>query len=296
MGQPFDSKAATANGALVNAAYTAFLADQDDLTPPVALPPGWELIAWIQMSDFLLFDRIPRFYGFIARSQADSDAHVIAIRGTEGWVEWYDDFSIFRVPFSQDPDGGWVANGFDRIYKTLKVRRAIEAGETATPPHPRMRTSRPTVALEGSFADQIEDIIKDRPPKAAPTEASITVTGHSLGGALSTLYVIEHARKGKSGKPQICTFGSPRVGDAAFAQEFNELGLTSWRIVNKQDLVPHIPFDILGYKHVDALQLFDSRDLVRWSPVCCHEMDTYLALIDPAGHKPDPDCQSTARA
>jgi hypothetical protein len=37
------------------------------------------------------------------------------------------------------------------------------------------------------------------------------------------------------------SFASPKVGDQTFVGAFNQLGLTSWRVVNKQDIVPHLP-------------------------------------------------------
>jgi len=270
-----------------------FRSDNDDLTPAPQLPPGWDLVAWIQMSDFLVIELPPRFYGFIAQAQKDASVNVLAIRGTQGWIEWIDDFSIFKVPFTPAPDGGLVAHGFDRIYKTLKVRRAAKAGEAPTlppPAHPNLRASNETVELKGSFADQVEDAMRDRPRGVSAAEPSIAVTGHSLGAALGTLYVIEHARKAKPGKLQLCTFASPRVGDADFVSEFNELDLTSWRIVNAPDWVPNLPPDFLRYRHVDAVQPFDSRRLAHWSVKCFHAMETYLALVDPAGHQLHPEC------
>jgi hypothetical protein len=290
LSRQFDPQAAAAYGDLILAAYAMYNSDNDDLTPAPQLPPGWDFVAWIQMSDFFLFDEPPRFYGFIARAQSDATSLVIALRGTQSWLEWYDDFSIFRVPFTEKPDSGWVANGFARIYKTLKVRRGAKAGEAPTLPQARLRASRSSVELEGSFADQVEDAMRDRPPGVSAPELSIAVTGHSLGAALGTLYVIEHARRAKTGKMQLCTFASPRVGDADFVAEFNELDLTSWRIVNAPDLVPNLPPDFLGYGHVDALHLFDSRKLARWSVSCWHALDTYLALVDPGGHQLQPEC------
>lgn len=289
MSQPLDKSLAVEYGQFVIDAYSMYDADNTNLTPVPITPRGWELVAWIQMSDFVLGNKQPKFYGYIARSGASPDAHVIAIRGTEGWVEWYDDFSIFKVPFAQVPNAGRVSHGFDTIYSTLKVV-----------PHPQavFGAKGLTIApdgrsLQGSFGEQVAQIIDARPRSLTPgviaPAPSVIVTGHSLGAALCTLYAIEHVAKKQSGLPMVCTFASPRVGDANFVKAFNVFGLTSWRIVNAPDIVPNTPPDILGYAHVDVESLFDSKNLVRWSPSCWHAMTTYLALLDNK-LMPDPGC------
>lgn len=44
-------------------------------------------------------------------------------------------------------------------------------------------------------------------------------------------------------------YGSPRVGNKAFADEFNTRVSTSWRVTNPKDVVTSIP-RLLGYTHV----------------------------------------------
>ena len=89
---------------------------------------------------------------------------------------------------------------------------------------------------------------QDHAAAAAPgAPMSIEVTGHSLGAALATLYVAENAG-GEVATPLVGTFASPRVGDSAFATKFDQLGITSWRIVNELDVVPKLPF--IGFAHV----------------------------------------------
>ena len=56
--------------------------------------------------------------------------------------------------------------------------------------------------------------------------------GHSLGGALA---LIAHAVVGAD---KIFTFGTPRIGNSAFADLASS---QVFRIVNQQDLVPHLP-------------------------------------------------------
>ena len=48
------------------------------------------------------------------------------------------------------------------------------------------------------------------------------VTGHSLGGALATIFAYECAEL-KMGEVVVYTYGSPRVGNAAFVESFHRL-------------------------------------------------------------------------
>jgi triacylglycerol lipase len=80
---------------------------------------------------------------------------------------------------------------------------------------------------------------------------SVWFCGHSLGAALATL-----AADLFPGTQGVCTFGSPRIGDRAFAQAFNaKLSGRTLRFVNNHDVVTHVPLPALpglpGYKHVD---------------------------------------------
>ena len=61
---------------------------------------------------------------------------------------------------------------------------------------------------------------------------SIIVTGHILGGALSTLAGY-HLRQKYGDKVTLYNFGSPRVGNEAFYNKIREMyGGSDYRIVN----------------------------------------------------------------
>jgi predicted lipase len=295
MGQPLDPKRAFFYGQFVQAAYKMFRnQNPDPLRPePAGIPPGWELGAWIHMSDFLLNRSTPEFYGIVAHSLADTDSRVIAIRGTEGIVEWVDDAAAIPTPFRQVPGAGRVAGGFDRIYSSLKIvkrpLRGLKVADTAPE------------TFEGSFAEQLEKEVLSREAErglAAPEmrerrQRPTVVTGHSLGGALTTLFVMENASKKKFDITTSCTFASPRVGNKEFARLFDQLAIDSWRIVNTPDLVPKLPPHIpvlLDYDHVDTEYSFSSAGFAKNNPVCWHAMETYLHFLD-ANSAVTPECK-----
>jgi hypothetical protein len=196
-----------------------------------------------------------------------------------------------------------VGAGFARIYDTLEV---IER-PTGTAPReiaPQSLRSIPGLS-DRTFSQQVATLVARhasataraaRPASALAagfaSSASIEITGHSLGAALATLYTLENAFTGKIKNPALCTFASPTVGDSTFAAAFNGLGLTSWRVVNAPDLVPKLPPELLGFRHVDSLQQYSSTGKVTPSLLCWHSLATYLSLIDPTLQlQPDPSCQ-----
>jgi kumamolisin len=277
--QPFDPQAAVLYGQFVQAAYSMYGANPADLTPaPMAFPPGYELVAWVRMQDFVIGSTGPLFYGFIAQSTQNANRFVIALRGTSDGVEWWDDANaVFKTAF-KIPNCGRVGSGFARIYNTLEVVERTAGNAAAAAPS--------SLRAIGGFSEQIADLIERRAPAAAhvaglPAGASVEVTGHSLGAALATLYTMENACTKKITSPAVCTFASPRVGDTDFVSAFNALGLTSWRIVNQPDVVPNLPPESFGFAHVNTLQQYSSTGKVQSSVTCWHSLATYLSLLDP---------------
>jgi C1A family cysteine protease/GH25 family lysozyme M1 (1,4-beta-N-acetylmuramidase) len=294
----FDPKTASLYGQFVQAAYTMFNSAPNNLTPPPSadFPNGNRMVAWIQMQDFVLGNTAPLFYGFIAQSETSAGRFVIAIRGTSDAIEWWDDFNALELTAFKNVDWGKVGAGFARIYDTLEV---VECPAESAPDAVAPRTMRPA----GGFAQQVSALLSRRgatrptararvPARAAapPPNASVEVTGHSLGAALATLYVMENAKTEQIANPMLCTFASPLVGDATFATTFNSLGLTSWRIDNIKDLVTKVPPTILGFRHVDQQEQVNSSSKVIPNPICWHSLATYLSLIDPT-KQPDNACR-----
>ncbi|MGO8976795.1 MAG: lipase family protein [Steroidobacteraceae bacterium] len=289
-GSAFDANMAVLYGRFVQAAYTMYGNSPAALTPPPSndFPAGYQLTAWIQMQDFVLESLNPTFYGFVAHSISNPNQLILAIRGTSNGIEWWDDANaVVLTPFKV-PNCGAVGAGFARIYDTLELVERPTQGSISPPQ---------SLKAAGSFAAQIATLLERRAaaaPSGEPSAASssVEVTGHSLGAALATLYVMENAHTHQVSNPALCTFASPFVGDGTFAQVFNGLQLTSWRIVNEQDIVPKLPPEVLGFCHIQTEQLYSSLGRVQSSFSCWHALATYLSLIDPS-LQPDARCQLT---
>jgi hypothetical protein len=288
----YDPALAVSYGQFVNVAYQMYGSDPANPTPapPSSFPAGYRFFAWVQMKDFLIESGDWTFYGLIAQSTSDTNKFLLAIRGTDDLTEWWDDLlSMAPVPWE---DFGSVGYGFARIYQTLRivdymVAEALYARGTVQSPRQSL-----------TFAQQVAAAVQRHAPtvarpgerEAAPPVAAvktIVVVGHSLGSALATLYVADNAATSPMKTPLICTFASPRVGDPVFAAKFNQLGITSWRIVNDLDVVPKVP--VIGFAHVETLHLYNSGSSVAWSLECWHSLATYLHLLD-AKQPLDPGC------
>lgn len=78
---------------------------------------------------------------------------------------------------------------------------------------------------------------------------SVTVVGHSTGGAVALLdAVFLSAQPFVDVAVNAITFGMPRVGNKAFADLVDQrIGVV--RIINKEDFIPILPSLRFGYHH-----------------------------------------------
>lgn len=75
---------------------------------------------------------------------------------------------------------------------------------------------------------------------------TVYVTGHSLGGALATIFSFSAATDDRIPKPVSCiTFASPKCGNLDFSRAFQSIqnkGLIRFlRLVNSKDVIPTMP-------------------------------------------------------
>lgn len=192
-------------------------------------------------------------FGFLALSPTNE--LVVSIRGTSTIWEWIHDASFLMVPSPILGLSGFTEDGFTSIYRSLRTDKA--PGSTCA-----------VAAIKAHLT--------------AGAATSVTVCGHSLGGALATLLVVDVAINTPCKSPAAYTFASPRAGDHLFAASANSSVPAHYRIVNRQDLVPQLPPILpLPYEHVNTkYELNPPFGKIKSNLVCMHHIATYIWLME----------------
>ncbi|KAI9292203.1 alpha/beta-hydrolase, partial [Neoconidiobolus thromboides FSU 785] len=95
------------------------------------------------------------------------------------------------------------------------------------------------------YSNDLKELLKQY------SDFNLIITGHSLGGAVSSLATIKIKEKLNIKDDRLIniSYGSPRVGNHHFALKYNSMKHRVLRVTNKRDIVPHIPPRLLGYAH-----------------------------------------------
>ncbi|MEL7316413.1 MAG: lipase family protein, partial [Cyanobacteria bacterium J06559_3] len=107
---------------------------------------------------------------------------------------------------------------------------------------------------------------------------TLTVTGHSLGGAVAKIAALDlqYNITQHTGQPiQVFTFGAPRVGNQALVESFIRRVPNSYRFVFGWDIVTYIPRLWQGYKHVPEEHRLGNR--WTWKVISRRFKDHYIA-------------------
>jgi triacylglycerol lipase len=92
---------------------------------------------------------------------------------------------------------------------------------------------------------KVKGVINSRPSAEQP----LFFTGHSLGGALA-IVAAARAESDGIGATAIYTFGSPRTGGSKFKTAYAPLAERTFRLVDGDDIVAHVPLRLGGFCHV----------------------------------------------
>ncbi len=247
-------------------------AGNPDEFPNASIPAGYASVTEIYIDEGLLSEisqglentikqafNLDKPIGVVLKSEQEV---LVAFRGTQTAFEWLHDVEFFRTPFLYAPNAGSVETGFADLYRSCTWGNASGA--------PRL-------------ADGLE---------AEASGKALSLTGHSLGAALTTLLALEMAAK-PGEPPHVVTFASPLVGDKTFAGKYDELTPDSWRIANRPDVVTYLPPPFVGYTHVATEYPINSDHLTRQSWACWHALQTYMHLLAPASMPLKENCKIT---
>lgn len=175
---------------------------------------------------------------------ANDQIVIVAFRGTQPdkLADWLVDAEIIQKPwqdFFGKPDLGCVHHGFVR---------------------------------NTSFVwEQLSQFVAG----ARKNQQSLWITGHSLGGAMALIAGAAFTFSERQTVNGIYTFGQPRAGNCAFASSCNrQLQTVAFRVVNNQDIVPHVPPALIPflivpphgpifYRHAGQLRQFDAAGKLR---------------------------------
>lgn len=181
-------------------------------------------------------------FGFIIESDSTI---IITFRGTQTEHEWLADFQIQKTLFPYVKETCYVHEGIFNIYQSCR----------------------------NSILTQINNL--------SPIK-EVIITGHSLGGALSTILTLDIIRSTKFTNVSHCSFASPKVGDINFAKLFKNSVSNSLRFVNIYDIIPLLPPSFMKsneptYSHTKEIKSFayDAGSLK-----LNHKIETYQKGIE----------------
>lgn len=109
---------------------------------------------------------------------------------------------------------------------------------------------------------------------------NVWITGHSLGGAMGTIFAQRLCIRDHADHITMFTYGSPRVGNRAFGRKIT---CDHYRFVNNNDIVPRLPTPFFGYKHHGILMYMnfngDYAKLTFWQKTKDHLRGRWTALV-----------------
>ncbi|XP_062181806.1 phospholipase A1 EG1, chloroplastic/mitochondrial-like [Phragmites australis] len=235
----------------------------------------------------------PSWVGYVAVSTDEMTPELgrrdvlVSLRGTVTRAEWTANLMSSLEPARLDacdvrPDVK-VESGFLNLYTSSADKQSRSGGMGSC----REQLLREVSRLITSFS-------KDHPCE----DMSVTLAGHSMGSALAVLLGYDLAEHGlnrdASGRcvpVTVFSFGGPRVGNAAFKDRCDELGVKALRVANVRDPITMLPGVLLNegttgllgswggdrYTHVGVELSLDFLRLHNLGSV--HDLGTYVESL-----------------
>jgi hypothetical protein len=172
--------------------------------------------------------------------------------------QYFPSGSLVNATFTGTTDGGTVVNGFAGV-NTNQQRIVFAFQGTANTEQlitEMLDSEAVAVPALGAGVTVAEYFLDAHNALWTETSAALTalmndypnwpvyVTGHSLGGALASLfsiYAVVNFLIPYTSAPTMYTYGQPRVGDYGYSTAHLQYVPNSFRLVNNRDPVPHLP-------------------------------------------------------
>lgn len=159
-------------------------------------------------------DKRDNFQGLVGYSSL-YESVVVAFRGSMDITNWVDNFTFNkRRPYKDFPNVK-VHQGFYWAYR--------------------------------SVADQVVPAVKKQ--LEMHPNASVMVTGHSLGAAVAAICTFELEYVENVTVGALYTFGEPRPGNSEFSTMLHNASIDMFRVTHFRDVVPHLPPTWVGFQH-----------------------------------------------
>jgi predicted lipase len=156
--------------------------------------------------------RIPVYYGFLLTSP---EINLLVFRGTQRRIEILGDIVVFQKDYIDPVENrvlGRAHAGFMSLYEDLLLK---------------------------SVRTEVQKLDPKKP---------LVISGHSLGAAMAVFAAIDLALNFSELKPQIqlYTYAAPRIGNAEFVEQHNQLIPNHYRVVHLADMIPMLPLTKLA--------------------------------------------------
>ncbi|MEE9355231.1 MAG: lipase family protein [Methylococcaceae bacterium] len=215
------------------------------------------------LDDYDLTDSKTGTDGFIAHNV---DSVVVAFTGSEEIKDWLRDVQTWSDKVLAD----------ESCHKDIAIHSGFEDAIHA-------------VTRNGKLMERINNYHQQG--------KKIYVTGHSLGGAMATLFAYyAEARAPMFPVEAVYTFGQPLVGDENFQGCYDaRLKEKTYRYVNDRDFIPKVRAE-RDFRHVGVFLFFDQEgdlslekpesfvdkftDLFKENPIDGHVMGSYLEKLE----------------
>lgn len=159
-------------------------------------------------------DTKDNFQGLVGYS-ALYNSIVVAFRGSMDMMNWIDNITFLKKRAYVEYPNVKVHQGFFWVYRSVATQ----------------------------LIPQVKMLLEAHP------DASVMVTGHSLGAAVAAICTFELQFLEKINVEALYTFGEPRVGNSAFSGSLHNASINVFRVTHFRDVVPHLPPSWIGFQH-----------------------------------------------